>query len=262
MTLFFHELKTNRLSLIIWSAALSFMLGVCIMIYPEMSSQMLEMNDMFADMGSFSSAFGMDSINFGDFSGYFVIECGNVLGLGGAIFAAITGVSALYKEEHNKTAEFLLTQPISRRRVVTEKLLAVIGEIIVMNAVIMAVTGLSIFAIGESISFATFALIFLAYLLMQLEIGLITFGISAFVKRGGLGIGIGISFLSYFLNILSNLTENLKLLKYITPFGYTDGAVILSDTALEWKYLIPAVLISAFSIFLAYKKYEKKDILT
>ena len=95
MTLFFHELKRGRLSLAIWSVAIAFMLGVCVIIYPEMSSQMGDISEMFADMGSFSAAFGMDQINFGEFMGYFGIECGNVLGLGGAFFAAILGISAL-----------------------------------------------------------------------------------------------------------------------------------------------------------------------
>ncbi len=262
MTLFVHELRSNKLSLIIWSAALSFMLAVCILIYPEMSSQMSEMNDMFSDMGSFSDAFGMNGINFGEFEGYFVVECGNVLGLGGAVFAAIFGISALYKEEHNKTAEFLLTQPISKKRIVTEKLLSAVSLIIVMNLTVFAVTVISVLAIGEKVSFGTLALVFIAYLLMQIEIGLITFGISAFAKRGALGIGIGVAFISYFVNIISNLTEALSFLKYITPFGYTDGSVILESSSLEWKYLITATLISVCAVLLAYKKYAKKDILT
>ena len=89
MTILKKELKASLISLIIWSVALSFMLGVCIIIYPEMSKQMGEISEMFADMRAFSSAFGMDSLNFGEFMGYFGIECGNTLGLGGAIFAAI-----------------------------------------------------------------------------------------------------------------------------------------------------------------------------
>ena len=74
MTIFLHELRQNRLALIIWSGAISFMLGVCVIIYPEMSSQMGDISAMFADMGAFSSAFGMDQLNFGEFIGYFGIE--------------------------------------------------------------------------------------------------------------------------------------------------------------------------------------------
>ena len=97
MTLFFHEIRQNRLSLIIWTSVISFMLAVCVIIYPEMKGQMNEMTAMFSDMGSFTEAFGMDELNFGEFMGYFGVECGNVLGLGGANFAAILGISALAK---------------------------------------------------------------------------------------------------------------------------------------------------------------------
>lgn len=261
MTVFLHELRVNRLALIIWTSVITFMLGICVIIYPEMASQMNEMTDMFADMGAFTSAFGMDKINFGEFKGYFVVECGNVLGLGGSIFAATLGISALAKEERDRTAEFLLTHPVTRRRVVTEKLMSLAAEILIMNITVITVTGLSILAIGESIPFGTFALIFLSYLLMQLEIAAITFGISAFVKKGAMGIGIGVAFLSYFLNILANLTEEAKILKFITPFGYTDGADIIADNTLAWKYLIVGIAFSAIAIYLAYFKYEKKDIL-
>ena len=60
MTILKHELKEGRISLLIWAAAISFLLGVCILIYPEMEKQMGEISAMFADMGGFSQAFGMD----------------------------------------------------------------------------------------------------------------------------------------------------------------------------------------------------------
>ncbi|MBQ3155069.1 MAG: ABC transporter permease, partial [Clostridia bacterium] len=95
MILLMHEWKQNRVTLLVWSAALAFMLGICVLIYPQMSTQMSELSDMFANMGAFTDAFGMDQLNFGEFMGYFGVECGNTLGLGGALFAAILGISAL-----------------------------------------------------------------------------------------------------------------------------------------------------------------------
>ena len=261
MTVFLHELRMNRLALLVWSAVISFMLGICIIIYPEMKSQMTEMTDMFAEMGAFTSAFGMDKINFGEFTGYFVVECGNTLGIGGALFAAILGVSSLAKEERDRTAEFLFTHPISRRRVISEKLLAVGTQIVVMNLAVLVVTLLCMAIIGEYVAFGSYMLMLLAYVLMQLEVAAITFGISAFVKRGALGIGIGVAFLSYFLNILANLTEEAKMLKFITPFGYTDCADIVANNALDLKYVITGVVIAAIGILIAYYRYEKKDIL-
>lgn len=260
MTVFIHEMKRSKWSLIIWTAVISFMLGICVIIYPEMSAQMSDISKMFADMGSFSAAFGMDQINFGEFIGFFGVECGNVLGLGGAFFAAIIGVSVLAKEEKEHTAEFLLTQPISRTRVISEKLCAVFAQIIILNVVVAGVTALSVFAIGEEINVKTLALLLFAYFILQIEIALITFGISAFIRRGGLGIGLGIAVMFYFINIVANLTDKAKFLKYITPFGYTDGGDIISNNAISINYLTVGIILALIGGITAYVKYIKKDI--
>ena len=144
-----HELRQGRNALVIWTGIIAFMLGVCVLIYPEMKKQMSEISGMFADMGSFSAAFGMDKINFGEFIGYFGVECGNVLGLGGAFFAALLGISALAKEEKEHTAEFLLTHPVSRGKIVVQKLCSVFLQIAVLNVVVIGVAVLSAFFVGR-----------------------------------------------------------------------------------------------------------------
>ena len=260
MSIFLHELRLNKIALIIWSLAISFMLGVCIIIYPEMSSQMGDISEMFADMGSFSDAFGMDQLNFGEFMGYFGVECGNVLGLGGALFAAIVGASALAKEEKEHTAEFLLTHPISRTRIISEKLAAAFAEVCILNAVVIAVSCACIAIVGVDVDVKALTLLFLAYLILQLQIVAVTFGLSAFLRRGELGLGLGLVFALYFVNILANLTEDLKFLKFITPFGYADGAHIVPKETIEIKYLLVGIAISAIGIAAAYFKYTKKDI--
>lgn len=261
MTILKHELKRGKTALLVWTAIIAFMLGVCILIYPEMKSQMHEITDLFADMGSFSAAFGMDQINFGEFSGYFGVECGNVLGLGGAFFAALLGISALAKEEKEHTAEFLLTHPVRRRKVVLEKLLSVLLQIVILNAAVIAITAVSALAIGESLPLKTFALLFGAYFLLQVEIAAICFGFSAFLRGGSLGVGLGIAALFYFLNIVSNLTEGAKALKYITPFGYADGSGILAQGKIEPAYLAVGAAFTVLAIAAAFCHYEKKDII-
>lgn len=259
MSVFYHELRQNRLALIIWTAIISFMLGVAILIYPEMKTQMNEISDMFSNMGSFSDAFGMTELNFGEFIGYFAVECGNVLGMGGAFFAAILGVSALAKEERDRTAEFLLTHPIPRRRIVWEKLLAVFAQIAVLNVAVGVFTLACIAIIGEKADKSVFWMLF-AYLLMQFVIAGITFGVSAFVTNGAMGIGIGFAAYMYFLNIIANLTDAVKFLKYLTPFAFADGAYITKHNALEVRYLAVGALFAIVGIAAAFWQYERKDI--
>ncbi len=260
MTIWKHELRAGRASLCVWFGAIAFLLAVCVLIYPEMAGQMDEMSETFSQMGGFSQAFGMDRLNFGEFIGFFGIECGNVLGLGGALFAALTGIAALSKEEEGHTAEFLLTHPVSRPRVVAEKLCAVMTQIILLNAAAAAVTYLCIAAIGESPDGKTMALLFLAYLLMQAEIAVICFGISAFLGRGGTGIGLGLAAVFYFLNMIANLTEQARFLKYVTPFGYAESADIITEGRLEGKYLAAGAFFALVGVIAAFIRYARKDI--
>lgn len=255
-----HELRQGCKALLVWTAAIAFMLGLCIVIYPEMESQMDEISGMFSNMGSFSAAFGMDRISFGEFTGFFGVECGNVLGLGGALFAALLGISSLADEEKNRTAEFLLTHPVSRRKVAAEKFAAVLLQIVLLNAAVVAVTVLSARIAGEALDVKIFSLFFLAYFILQTEIAAVCFGISAFLSRGGMGIGLGIAVLFYFLNIIANLTKDAEFLKYITPFGYTEAADIIADGRIDAGCLAVGLVFTAAGIAAAFLWYGRKDI--
>lgn len=54
MTLFFHELRQNRIALCVWTAAIAFMLLICMIMFPEMNTDMEGLTDMFSNMGSFT----------------------------------------------------------------------------------------------------------------------------------------------------------------------------------------------------------------
>lgn len=228
--------------------------------YPDMESQMEGVNDMFSSMGNFTEAFGMDQLNFGTLVGFYAVEGGNILGIGGAFFAAITAITALMKEEKERTAEFLMTHPVSRTKIITEKFLSVFSIIIILNAVVLGCTLLSIVMIDEEIFWKELLLFQLAYLLMQFEIAGICFGISAFLRKSGLGIGIGLASLMYFFNIIANISEDGEVLKYITPFGYTEGSDIINNGELKIEYIIPGMIMMLIGIIIAYVKYNKKDI--
>ena len=260
MTLFFHEIRKNRIALLIWTFAIAFMLGVTIVIFPEMEKEMGEMENLMSNMGAFSDAFGMNKINFSEFIGYFGIECGNVLGLGGALFAATAGAMALSSEEANHTAEFLLSHPIKREKVIGLKLLSVISQITILNLVVLGIVMGLTAAIITKPPYNTMLLIFAAYYVMQLIIAFICFGISAFLKNGAIGIGIGVGFLFYIVNIISNLTEDLEFLKHLTPFSFADSSEIIQNNSLPTKYLALVVVMAILGVVLAFVKYTKKDI--
>ncbi len=260
MTLVRHELKQSRISLIVWTLSIASLLAVCVFLYPSMKSEMDAVSEMFSSMGSFTAAFGMDKVSFGTLIGFYVVECGNIVGLGGAFFAALCGISVLAKEEKEHTAEFLMTHPVSRWRVVTDKLIAVILQIVILNVVVYLTAVASIALIGENIPWKELNLLHLAYLLLQVETASVCFGISAFLRRSGLGIGLGIAMLFYFLNLVANITEQADFLKYITPFGYAEGADIVNSLSINGEMLAVGSAFTVAGIVIAYVKYCKKDL--
>lgn len=260
MTLVKHELRQGRLSFAIWTGAIGLLLSACVLLFPEMKGEMAGVGDMFASMGSFTAAFGMDRLNFGTLIGYYAIECGNVLGLGGAFYAALCAVTMLSKEKKERTAEFLLAHPVSRMRVVTEKLAALLIQIFAMNLLIYALAAASIAAIGEALPLRELGLLHLAYFLLQIELAGICFGLSAFLRRGGAGLGLGIAAGMYFLNLLANIAEPARFLKYITPFGYAEGADIIANGSLDMKLVLLGMGVAAAGVIAAYAKYGQKDI--
>ena len=260
MTLVTHELRQGWKSLSVWTAAIGFFIAVCVFIFPEMKGEMAQAGDIFASMGAFTAAFGMDRLNFGTLVGYYAIECGNVLGIGGALFAALAATGALAKEERDGTAEFLLTHPISRRRVVTEKLAALMAQLAALNLIVFLLAAASMSAIGEEIPWKVVCLLHLAYFLVQVEIAALCFGVSAFLRRGGLGVGLGTAIVLYFLNIVANLTEQAEFLRYITPFAFAEGADIVERGSLDAGLVLLGMALGAAGIAAAYWKYTGKDI--
>ena len=260
MTVFGHEMKRGRLALIIWTIGIASMIIVCMVLYPEMKKQMDGVSEMFSNMGGFTAAFGMDQVNFGEVMGFYAVECGNILGLGGAFYAALLGITALSKEEKDHTAEFLLTHPISRLQITMEKWGACVMQLLLMNGIIAAVSVASFAAIGEEMEGKAFWLLHLAFLMMQLEVMSVCFGISAFLKGSAMGTGIGIATILYFLNIIRNISDKAEGLKYVTPFAYADASDIVAEAAVDEKLLMIGILYGIVGILVAILYYRKKDI--
>lgn len=260
MTVFKKEMKYSLKSLVIWTCSVAFMMAACIMMFPEMKNEMDNVSSMFSNMGGFTAAFGMDRLSFGELMGFYGIECGNIIGIGGGFFAALAGISVLASEEKEHTAEFLLTHPISRSSVVFQKLTAVITQIIILNIVSAAVSMGSALAIGESLQIRNFMLLHAAYLIMQIQIACICFGVSAFIKRGSTGAGLGIALILYFMNLVSNISSQGEFLRYITPYSYSEASSIISESALDTRLILIGCIYSAAGIAAAFIKYIRKDI--
>ncbi len=261
MTLYRHELKMNRMSFIIWLVGVLAMSAGCFFLFPLIDDSMADMSDAFASMGGFSAAFGMDKLSITTLEGFFGTEIGTIFALGGGMYAALLGISALSKEESSHTAEFLHTLTLSRSGIVTGKLAALVTYLVLFDAIALGVFVGSAAIIGESLSMKCLIAYILAQFASQLEIASVCFALSAYSKRSGLGMGLGIALVLYVLDIVARITDKAEFLKYITPFSFSNATdVFVNNGSVEAISLCIGILVTAAGIAAAYFIYNRRDI--
>ena len=130
MNIFIVEMKAYRKALIIWVFGIIFMVVAGMGKYVALSNSSQSINDLFAQMPkSMQTLFGISSFDLSKASGYYGMLF-LYLALMATIHAAMLGANIISKEERDKTAEFLLSKPISRNKIITAKLAAAIMNIL------------------------------------------------------------------------------------------------------------------------------------
>lgn len=260
MRIFLHELRQHRKTLLIWTAVTAGMNFIFMMIYPQMADQVAGMTEVYANLGGFSAAFGMDRIDIATAMGFYGIEAGAVLSIGGGMLAAVLGGGMLCREEGGHTAEFLFSMPVSRTWVILWKTAAAFAMVCFFNVICMIV-GIGAFAAaGENVEWGNFLLYHFAQLCMQEEIMLVCLGISAFLRKMSMGLFIGVALCLYFLQMFINLTDGADWLRYVTPYYYSDAARIFSAGSVEWGLALLGLCCGGAVLAAGIGKYGRKDL--
>lgn len=260
MTVIRHEIKMNLKNLLIWSFTIGISCFAFLMMFPSLKDTMEDMADAYANMGGFSAAFGMDQLNIATITGFFATEVGAVFCIGSSMFAAMVGIDLLAKEEGNHTAEFLMTLPQSRIMICIKKWVAMVLIFVLFYVIAGGVTCAAFLFIDDKIDFSIVLLYYIAQFLMQIEIGTIAFGLSAFLKKSSIGLGIGFAIVLYMLQLMAKIIPDLENMKYVTPFYYSDCTTIFVKEGIDWKLAGIGILIAAVLMFIGCYKYHKKDI--
>ncbi len=260
MTLIKMELKRNGKSLLIWSVVIGGMILLCLLLYPELKKEVDSLEEALKNMGGVTAAFGMDRLNYGELMGFYGIYGGSMLGIGGIFYSAILGAGMLAREEQEHTAEFLLTHPVSREKIFFQKLSSMAILLVLMNSIVILFSCVSFAMIGEKPDWDVFWIYHGAQVLMQMEILGICCGISAFIRRGSVSLGIGVAALLYFLGLFSNITDKAEAAKYLTPYAYADAAKIISERGMDEKLALLGIAYGLIGIGVGFWKYRRKDI--
>jgi len=263
MNIYVQELKMRFKSVVAWSVAVAAVLFVFASLFSSFAAQAASVNEAISKYPpQLLAAFGLNGIDLSTIPGYFGFVF-LLVQLCLAIQAANYGFSIVSIEEREWTADFLLTKPVNRSRVLTAKFLAALTGLTVTNAAVWvgSLDSLSLFKAGRTYSGPALVLLLASIVVFQLfflSVGLV---VSLVVKRVrsvtpyAMGLGLGMYVLSAFGDMLGT-----SILEKITPFKHFDPHYILEKQAYDAPLVLVSVAVILVCVGGSYLLYTRRDI--
>lgn len=264
MNIYKFELKMYSRSIISWGSAI-FVTSVMFMaFFPTFGADTELIELMLANYPEeILSAFGMNTgLSLSTIVGYQVFVFAFIQ-LFLAIQAANYGFSFLSVEERELTADFLMSKPISRQRILASKFLAAFTALTVINAITWVSTfvGIELFK-GDKEYEATNIIIFLStIILFQLFFMCFSMLISVSVKkvRSVLSFSMALAFGMYVLNSVRAIVDG-NILGVFTPFYHFEPGYILEHGSYNIRFAMISIAIIIVSMVMSYFLYIRRDI--
>ena len=265
--LFLKEMKRNAISLIVWMIVISLLISITMSVYRTFIENQSKIIGMMSLIPKGALQFKGIS-NFNDLLsvlGFYAANNVIYMMVLGSIFSIVLSSNILLKEEYNKTAEFLLTRPLTRSEIFLSKLAVVSFYVILLN-VVTALAGFICIELVKKGSFniKAFLILTLYTLLLNLLFAAAGLFISTLVKRAKpvTTFSIGLVLIFYFIYSLSKITESAAKIGFLSPFKYVNVDVINPAYRLDVINLCFFIGTSLLLTTLSFILYRRRDIYT
>lgn len=263
--IFRHELRTRLQSVLWWSVGIVAIHLIYMVIWPSFAEQAAALEKGIEQFPkAFLQAFGMDRINMATVPGYYSLIF-LIVQVMLAIQAGNYGVGLVSREESERTADFLMTKPVTRLAVLNSKLAAAMVALLITQAVVWAsaFVGWALFNAGHEYDKGALAFLLSSMVFFQLFFLGVGLAISLMVRLVrsvtpyALGLGLGM----YALGAFSSMLGDVKL-EWLTPFKYFDAPTLIQNKAYDGRFLALDLLITIGALTFAYWRYLRRDIPT
>lgn len=219
---FLKTLRDGRRAIAWWTLGLVAMTALMVAAYPSVRDNP-NLNKMVEDYpDAFKAFLGLgETVDYTSPAGYLNSELFSFVVPLLLLIAAIgAGARATAGEEEQGTLDLLLANPISRRRLVLDKLAALCAEIVVLALVLWLSLIVGAAAVGMHISAAHLAAACTAAALLAVAYGAIALFLGALIGRRGAVIGItaAAALAAYLVSSLAELVRFLEPLRVASPF--------------------------------------------
>jgi|LGOV01.1.fsa_nt_gb ABC-2 type transport system permease protein len=262
MNIIKRELKANLKSYIIWIVSLALLFYAASTEYSVFAE-----NEQVADALNnptfqlMFQALGVEDINIITPEGYLSLMSFYIY-LPLSIFAAIIGSGIISKEERDKTAEYVFTLPVTRRKVLFSKLVVSIFYTLTMTIGLLLFCYWAFGRIASSDNFAPFIFnltigVFLTQMIF-LSIGLLLSSVLKQYKKSG-SITLGVLISTFMISMLTQITDKVDFLKYFTPFQYFNvNNMLAAEYPMEFLILTFVIVTGCISGLFYF--YNKRDL--
>lgn len=260
-----RELKLNLKGFLLWSGILIAMFLVVFAIYPSLvnSESMKDINQLLEVFPiEVLKAFNMDISGIDTAYGWLKSEGYIFILLVTSAYAGILGGNIVLKEESDKTIEYLNSLPVSRKQIVVEKIKCCLFYIIMMILFVGIVNYICLMISGDFDQKQ-----YLWLMIAPILPAMIFFGLSLAVStyfhksRNMMPISIGLVFISYFIQVVANMSEKVEFLQYFSIFTLADTRNILENGSLALSNILLALGISLLLIVYSIYRYIHKDLI-
>ncbi len=260
--MFKREFKINFKSLILWSLILIILFLIVFLVYPSIINKgnTDAINEMMkAFPKEMLETFNMDLISLESVYGWLKTEGYMLFVLIGGIYSSILGSTILTKEENDKTISFLLSKPVTKTKIINSKILCGILNIVLLT-IIVGIFNLIGLAISDDLKLIEYLKIFISPMMIFISLFMISMYVSTFFRKTktSMSIGIGITFLSYFFQVIGSLSDKVKVFKYFSVFELTTVRQIVNKNSISIISCLIFALILIISYALININYNKK----
>ena len=260
-----REFKINFKSFIIWTFILVAMFLVVFLIYPyivtdDTIKNLDEMMKVFPP--EILKTFNMDITSISSAYGWLKSEGFMFVLLIIGFYSSLLGANIVLKEENDKTIEYLNSLPITRTKVLTNKIIVAITYIIALVLIIGLFNYCALLLSGD-FDQKQYILLSVTPLFIALPLFALNLFISTFLHKikKTVGISLGLVFVFYLLNILSELSESVKALKYFSIYTLADVRNVITDISINLNNVIICIIITIIFIIGSYIRYNKKELI-
>lgn len=264
-SIFLRELRSNATSLLVWTVIITFLITATMALYNiflENNTKILAMISILPE-GTLQFK-GVSNIN-DLFSVLGFYSANNVIYMLvlGSIYSIVLSSNILLKEEYGKTAEFLLSWPVTRGQAFFSKMGVVIINILGLNLVTTVAGYISLETCKkEPYNVEAFLILSLYTLLLHLFFAALGLFMSVLVKkpRPITTHSVALVMVLYFIFTISNITPDLSWAGYISPYKFIDLDVVNPAYRIDIVKILYFTVFSFLLIFSSLRIYLRKDI--